>query len=459
MAASRDWLGDAKAAIDWASSNGLFDSEADCKVCHDLAGAGQAHIFASWLDGDKEKVAGSIKQLVKLNKDYPAGLVKYVENARSLLNASQKGLNPYDGWKPSVPAGERIEFGTEAFAEAEALGMKNIAKAAFTLVAGGLGERLGYGGIKIELPMETVTESCYLSYYVSHILAYQARARTATGDDKLELPLCIMTSGDTHAMTVKLLEANDRFGMSESQLTIVKQEKVPALANNDASFALDSEGAVVTKPHGHGDVHTLLHTSGTAKRWVDEGREWLVFFQDTNGQVFRSVPAAIGVSASNQFHLNSMTVPRAPGEAVGGICKLTHDDGRELTINVEYNQLDPLLRSTVNKDGDVADESGRSPYPGNINVLVFHIPSYAKTLEASGGAIPEFVNPKYKDAAKTEFKKPTRLECMMQVRLWPFFATFCVSHDLKNQLHYCTVHNSTQLNFDRPAGIPKAPQR
>ena len=28
--------------------------------------------------------------------------------------------------------------------------------------------------------------------------------------------------------------------------------------------------------------------------------------------------------------------------------------------------------------------------------------------------VDEFVNPKYKDAAKCEFKKPTRLECMMQ---------------------------------------------
>lgn len=30
------------------------------------------------------------------------------------------------------------------------------------------------------------------------------------------------------------------------------------------------------------------------------------------------------------------------------------------------------------------------------------------------GLVPEFVNPKYADAAKSKFKKPTRLECMMQ---------------------------------------------
>ena len=29
----------------------------------------------------------------------------------------------------------------------------------------------------------------------------------------------------------------------------------------------------------------------------------------------------------------------------------------------------------------------------------------------------EFVNPKYTDASRAAFKSPTRLECMMQVRL------------------------------------------
>jgi hypothetical protein len=51
---------------------------------------------------------------------------------------------------------------------------------------------------------------------------------------------------------------------------------------------------------------------------------------------------------------------------------------------------------------------------GNINQLLFAAKPYLAALEATKGAMPEFVNPKYKDAAKTEFKKPTRLECMMQ---------------------------------------------
>ena len=30
------------------------------------------------------------------------------------------------------------------------------------------------------------------------------------------------------------------------------------------------------------------------------------------------------------------------------------------------------------------------------------------------GVVVEFVNPKYKAGSRTDFKKPTRLECMMQ---------------------------------------------
>ena len=35
-----------------------------------------------------------------------------------------------------------------------------------------------------------------------------------------------------------------------------------------------------------------------------------------------------------------------------------------MTINVEYNQLDPLLRATINAEGDVNDDTGFSPFPG-----------------------------------------------------------------------------------------------
>ena len=45
----------------------------------------------------------------------------------------------------------------------------------------------------------------------------------------------------------------------------------------------------------------------------------------------------------------------------GALCKLTSREGDELVCNVEYNQLEDVLR-VIDSRGDFADESGYSPY-------------------------------------------------------------------------------------------------
>ena len=52
-------------------------------------------------------------------------------------------------------------------------------------------------------------------------------------------------------------------------MTLLKQEKVPCLSDSEARLALDPKDPfkLMTKPHGHGDVHYLLHSSGTVNRW------------------------------------------------------------------------------------------------------------------------------------------------------------------------------------------------
>lgn len=101
---------------------------------------------------------------------------------------------------------------------------------------------------------------------------------------------------------------------------------------------------------------------------------------------------------------------------MGAICRLVdeNDADKEIVINVEYNQLDSLLKEKWNPEGDVTNDLGFSHFPGNTNTLVFKIPEYFENLKKTGGVIPEFVNPKYANDEKTLFKSPTRLECMMQ---------------------------------------------
>ncbi|KXG20772.1 hypothetical protein SORBI_3010G251200 [Sorghum bicolor] len=384
-----------------------------------LLNEGQIHLFEHWPEPgvDDDKKRGFFDQVRRLNSSYPGGLLSYIQNAKKLLADSKAGKNPYDGFTPSVPSGEVLNFGDDNFVSLEAAGIKEARNAAFVLVAGGLGERLGYKGIKVSLPRETTTGKCFLQHYIESILALQEASCKMVDDGcQTKIPFVIMTSDDTNALTIKLLESNSYFGMEPSQVKLLKQEKVACLADNDARLALDPSDKykIQTKPHGHGDVHSLLYSSGLLEQWKSEGRKWVLFFQDTNGLLFNAIPSALGVSATKGYNVNSLAVPRKAKEAIGGITKLTHVDGRTMVINVEYNQLDPLLRATGHPDGDANCETGYSPYPGNINQLILELGPYIEELKKTHGAISEFVNPKYTDSTKTAFKSSTRLECMMQ---------------------------------------------
>jgi len=395
-------------------------SEDELAIARVLVDCGQGHLFQNWpptgeRTADKRRF---LQQAISLEGQVPGGLADYVSRAKKMLEASRGGVNPYEGYIPKVPTGACLETGSadglSNFERLEAMGLEQMASSCFVMVAGGLGERLGYNGIKVALPSDTCTGVCFIDLYCQYLLAYQERVRSLKQDSSIVIPFAIMTSGDTDKKTRALLEENKNFGMADGQIIIIKQEKVPALNNNDAEFVLakDDPFSLVTKPHGHGDVHTLIYSQGLSKKWVEDGKKWVVFFQDTNGLVFRALPATLGVSLEKKLAVNSLTVPRRPGEAVGAICRLESETKPSMTINVEYNQLDALMSASGVED--TVGESGFSSFPGNINVLVFDIQSYAAELEKSKGMISEFVNPKYKDIDKTIFKKPTRLECMMQ---------------------------------------------
>ncbi|KAL3943863.1 MAG: hypothetical protein SGBAC_002065 [Bacillariaceae sp.] len=390
----------------------------------DDVNSSQSHVYGDWpepgtQDEDKKRLS---EQLADLDASYPGGLSAYLSKARTLLKESADGLNPFEEYEATVPEGESLSFdgeGTMSFSEAEKLGMEAMQGTVFVLVAGGLGERLGYSGIKLSLETNLCSNKCYLEVYVDYIKAMQYLACQKAGRDDIRLPLVIMTSGDTDPLTRQLLKDNNNFGMDDDMISIVMQDKVAALKDGAAGLALndDDRWDVQTKPHGHGDVHHLLHREGLVDKWEKEGRSHVVFLQDTNALVINSIVPTLGVSKAKGFHMNSICIPRLAGEAAGAIARLEHktDPSKSLVINVEYNQLDPLLRSQGDCTGDVADETGYSPFPGNANNIIIEMGAYAKTLRGEDqGVVLEFVNPKYKDETRTDFKKPTRLECMMQ---------------------------------------------
>ena len=379
----------------------------------------QDHIINKYNSSSEKEQKDFIIQINKLEKVCRGGLKGYLNRAKILLEESKNKVNHFSDTTIEIPDDiPHIEIGTPEFYELDQLGFDQLKDTVFVLVAGGLGERLGYTGIKIGLQNDLITLRTYIEVYTDFIKAYEDRVRKKE-KEKLDkdwyIPFCIMTSGDTHSETVSLLDTHNNYGMRPGQISIVKQNKIPAILDNDCHLALLGDKLrIETKPHGHGDIHYLLYKYGKAKEWVSKGKKYMVQFMDTNVLAFNCVPASIGASVKFNYDINSVVVPRRPKDAIGAICRINRKDGTSVVQNVEYNLVDPLLKDKYNGKGDIANETGFCDFPGNLNVLVFKLEPYLKILEKTQGLVPEFVNPKYADESRIKFKSPTRLECLMQ---------------------------------------------
>ncbi|KAF4145384.1 UTP--glucose-1-phosphate uridylyltransferase domain-containing protein [Phytophthora infestans] len=371
------------------------------------------------------------QQLAHFDNWYKGGVDGYLSTATKLYaelrgetTEDNKSSDVWADWHPSnpSPSSELAELDTPLFAELERKGLDNLDNCCFVIVAGGLGERLGFQDIKLRLPVETLTHTSYLEAYVQHLLAMQTLANTQS-KTSVQIPLAIMTSDSTHEATHNFLKEHKNFGMSENQLTLMKQEKVPCVDVIEGSepklkLAVHDE-LLVMKPHGHGDVHTLLHTSGLAAKWQQQGKKYVHFIQDTNYLILNGVLPILGACVKHNWGFAFTTVPRKAKDASGGIVRFTSPSNNHSTLfNVEYHELDQFLRTratTEYPDGDINDpKTGFSPFPGNINGIVAALDSYVSVLETSEGFVPEVFNPKCRSGTKCAFKSPARLECMMQ---------------------------------------------
>lgn len=160
------------------------------------------------------------------------------------------------------------------------------------------------------------------------------------------------------------------------------------------------------KPHGHGDIHTVLKNSETMKKWKEEKSiSHLYFFQDTNPFSLASLPVILGVSLKSDFKLNYLAIKRKPGEPYGTLIT----DQNNQTYNIEYNVFSSILKE-MNKEENL-DNKGFSEYPGNTNCFLIEFDTYLKKMEQFN-QFKEIANPKLNPDGS--LKSPFRLEVLMQ---------------------------------------------
>ncbi|MCG2713137.1 MAG: UTP--glucose-1-phosphate uridylyltransferase [Candidatus Omnitrophica bacterium] len=361
---------------EYKAFNSIFIAEQRYAVVeHLLREIGQEHLFQEWSkrgENQQEKTE-FFEQILEGDRNSPYGLRRYWGDGKSELEKAIRGVNPFAGYNPEVPDGIQVAGIGDEFRRLQNEGSKYANKLVVTMVAGGVGDRLGAKQPKALIPVSLVDEQKYILLYIDTILALQERSNRLNGT-KDRIPFIIMTSVDTHNETIKFLheegysyrEVKDkRYGSyrymdsyiemekGESLIQIIKQGTVPALVDKDARFARGEDPyKILKKPHGHGDIHMLLEDSGLAKRWENEGKTHMIFIQDTNSQVVNAILPGLTVSMEQGFNMNFLTVPREAGEAAGGIVKLVdrQGDGSYLVGNVEYNQLDPLLKAVFKQE-------------------------------------------------------------------------------------------------------------
>lgn len=113
-------------------------------------------------------------QILAFEDNYHGGLKAYTQKMVAMLKDQLEGKTKYDGMTLEVPHTSELCWDkTQDILETEEKGLPELKKCAFFLLAGGLGERLGFAEAKPRMQIESTTGLTYLQLYCEYIVEYQ----------------------------------------------------------------------------------------------------------------------------------------------------------------------------------------------------------------------------------------------------------------------------------------------
>jgi hypothetical protein len=136
----------------------LSDSEVVALVCS--SDYSQAHLFSQ--GQTDEECRSVVSQLRRFDRAYAGGITSYIQRAKALLSDSAA----FQGFHPETPPVEVVNAEDVCQIKTlEAIGLNELSKCCFVLVAGGLGVHLHYSQAKVTLLIEVTT--LHLEFYIS----------------------------------------------------------------------------------------------------------------------------------------------------------------------------------------------------------------------------------------------------------------------------------------------------
>jgi UDP-N-acetylglucosamine/UDP-N-acetylgalactosamine diphosphorylase len=228
-------------------------------------------------------------------------------------------VNEYD-----QPSDEARKKGEELLA---------LGKVACLILAGGQGTRLAAPHPKALTPVTPIRQKTLLQLFCEKTAAASKAFNTP-------LPLAVMTSPLNHEVIESYLQDHQCFGVAD--LSIFRQGRAPLLTE-EGDWFLDAPGKIAVGPDGNGEALHLLLSSGIAKKWKEQGVEYVMVVQIDNPLADPFDAAVVGYHALTKRDATLKTIFRSdPAEKVGVVVRQNGKIGIQ-----EYSELPPDFKASM----------------------------------------------------------------------------------------------------------------
>lgn len=231
---------------------------------------------------------------------------------------------------------------------------------------GGLGTSMGMQSAKSLL---TVRDGLTFLDVLAHQVLY------ARAEHQVDLPVIFMNSFRTNADTLDALAKYPELEVSGVPLTVLQNQepKITADSLEPVTYAPDPE--LEWCPPGHGDVYTVLQSTGVLDHLEEAGYEFLNISNVDNLGAAPSAEIAEWFAASGASFV-AETVRRTPADRKGG--HVVVRDGRLILRETAQTHAD---------DAAAAADIKKHKY-FNANTLWIRISALKEQLEKHGGVLP-----------------------------------------------------------------------
>lgn len=295
-----------------------------------LESRGQAHLLAALERLDPARRDGFRRELESVDWARVASMHDSAGPHRP--PALPSGLKPTPSREPDAP--ERDELWREG------LDLLARGKAAFVLMAGGQGSRLGFEGPKGACPLGLPEDLVLFEIVARRLL----RLGNLTGKTP---PFAVMTGPENDEATREWFRRRKGPALPPDWPSFFLQSAAPALDDRGRALIAPSGGLALV-PDGNGGIWERLAASGILSAWKAEGVEWVHVAGVDNILSLPCDPVFLGFAVRSGQKLSCKSVLRTdPSEKVGVYVLDGHDRPRV----AEYTELPPETASARAEDG------------------------------------------------------------------------------------------------------------